>query len=167
MLFRMLLLFTVLPLTELYVLLWVKDQTSFAFTMGLVLATGVIGASLARWQGLQALFRIREEMAAGRLPAAALGDGVMILLAGAVLITPGILTDICGFLLLIPPARRLLARGLRHWARSRFVVHQFQQTQSWPPQTDSDQDRIVDAHVVSTSDVKDSRAESDTRSPGG
>ena len=110
--FRLLLLFTAVPLLELALLLWIGRHLGVAATILLVLGTGVLGAWLARSEGLRALYRVREEMAGGRLPAEALLDGLLILVAGAVLLTPGLLTDLAGFALLLPPTRRVVRRAL-------------------------------------------------------
>lgn len=112
MFFRLLLLFTLVPLLELYLLLAIGRVVGFLPTVALVLITGVVGAWLAKSQGLRAWARVRAEMAAGRPPAAALLDGVLILIAGAVLLTPGLLTDLCGFFLLTPWGRGLVRRAL-------------------------------------------------------
>lgn len=77
-----------------------------AATIALILATGVLGAALARHQGLGVLRDMRDELRAGRLPASSLVDAVIILVAAALLVTPGILTDTVGFLCLVPPVRR-------------------------------------------------------------
>ena len=77
------------------------------------MGTGIVGASLARQQGISTLARLRREQAEGRLPAEPIVDGVLILVAAAVLITPGVLTDSVGFLLLVPAFRRRLKRVLR------------------------------------------------------
>ena len=110
--FRLLLLFTAVPLLELALLLWIGRHLGVAATILLVLGTGVLGAWLARSEGLRALYRVREEMAGGRLPAEALLDGLLILVAGAVLLTPGLLTDLAGFALLLPAGRRVVRRAL-------------------------------------------------------
>lgn len=120
MLLRLLLLFTVVPLVELVLLIQLGRVVGLAATLALVLATGVLGASLARWQGLATLRRVQAEMAEGRVPAGALVDGLLILLAGAVLLTPGLLTDAVGFLLLIPPSRAAVRRALTRAIRSRM-----------------------------------------------
>ena len=106
-------LFVALPLLELWVLLLVGSRIGWLPTIVLVVVTGVIGASLARAQGLQTVAAIQRDMAAGVMPAPRLMDGVMILLAGAMLITPGILTDIFGFLLLVPATRQIIRNYLR------------------------------------------------------
>ena len=106
-------LFVGLPLIELWVLLVVGSRIGWLPTIFLVVVTGVIGASLARAQGLQTIAAIQRDMASGIMPAPRLMDGVMILLAGAMLITPGILTDGMGFLLLVPATRQMIRNYLR------------------------------------------------------
>jgi len=108
-----LLLFLALPAVELVLLIEVGRRIGSLETVGLIILTGVIGASLTRSQGLGLLRRVRDDLEAGELPAGALLDGALILLAGALLITPGFITDATGFLLLTPAVRawlRLLAR---------------------------------------------------------
>ena len=126
MLLRLLLLFTVVPLVELVLLLWFRQLTSFTATIALVLTTGIVGAILARRQGWQAWRRIQECVARGEPPTDPLVDGLLILIAGAVLITPGILTDLFGFALLVPPLRAALKRWLGRKLKTRAVM-QFQQ----------------------------------------
>jgi UPF0716 protein FxsA len=119
---RLLLLFIVVPAVELVLLIQVGKVIGPLATVGLIIATGVLGAALARRQGLSVLARTRTELAAGRLPADSIGDGLVILLAGALLITPGILTDIFGFLCLIPFTRRLIKAFV--WQRLERAVRQ-------------------------------------------
>ena len=109
---KLLLLFTVVPIVELVVLLEVGRRIGTGATMLLILVTGVVGAVLARRQGVAALGHIRAELAAGQMPGPTIVDGVMILVAGALLITPGILTDIVGFLCLVPATRRSIRARL-------------------------------------------------------
>ena len=111
----MLLLFIVLPAVELALLIEIGKRIGTLSTLGLILVTGFLGATLARRQGLSVLRAARAEAAAGRLPAAALVDGVIILLAAAVLITPGVLTDIFGFLCLIPVSRGWIKILIGRW----------------------------------------------------
>ena len=119
--FKILALFLLLPLIELALLIEIGSHIGTVATVALILATG----ALARSQGLEVLRRLRAETAAGRLPAAPLVDGVIILLAGAVLLTPGVLTDIVGFLCLVPAFRQflraLLWRKLRQWVEQNRV----------------------------------------------
>lgn len=115
MFFRLLLLFTLIPLIELTLLIQIGKATSVSTTIGLILLTGLIGAALARREGRRAVTQLRQDMAAGKPPAAAAVDGILILVAGAVLLTPGLLTDVFGFSLLIPQVRR--------WMRTRLVEY--------------------------------------------
>lgn len=115
-------LFVVLPLVELVLLLRIGQAIDWPATIGLVLVTGLVGSALARWQGTKALREIQTQLASGQLPGKALFDGALILVAGAVLITPGVITDAFGFLLLLPPVRSLLGKGLAAWAAKRVSV---------------------------------------------
>lgn len=111
MFLRLLLLFTLVPLVELALLVTIGRHLGLAATLLLVLATGVLGAWLAKSQGLRALVRVRTELGSGRMPTEALLDGVLIFVAGAVLLTPGLLTDAAGFFLLSPKGRAWVRRA--------------------------------------------------------
>ena len=108
----LLLLFIAVPVVELVLLIEIGERIGPLATIGLVIGTGIVGASLARQQGLNTLGRLRRDLDAGGLPAVPIVEGVLILVAAAVLITPGVLTDLFGFFCLIPALRRLLARSL-------------------------------------------------------
>jgi UPF0716 protein FxsA len=122
MFLRLLLLLTVVPLVELVILVRLAHRFSWQATVALVIVTGILGAWLARREGLKALVRIQTDLAQGVPPVAAVVDGALILAAGLVLVTPGILTDLCGFALLIPPIRRWVRRRLSEAFRKRIVV---------------------------------------------
>lgn len=109
----LLVLFTVVPLVELYLLMWLGGLMGFWPTVGLVLLTGVIGATLAKLEGLRVLGQWQSALAEGRVPEAGVLDGLLVLVGGIFLVTPGILTDVVGFSLLLPPTRKLVARFLR------------------------------------------------------
>lgn len=102
----LLLLFIVLPIVEIALLSELAGAIGWLPTILLSVGTGALGASLARHQGLGVISRTRAEAAAGRPPTEPLLEGVAIFLAGVLLIVPGILTDVVGFLLLVPPLRR-------------------------------------------------------------
>ena len=110
MFLRLLLLFTVVPLVELFLLVKIGTVIGVGPTVLIVLLTGFLGALLARWQGLGVLRRLSGDLTDGRLPADALIDGLLILIAGAVLLTPGLITDAFGFLLLIPQGRAIVRK---------------------------------------------------------
>jgi len=118
MLLRLLALFVLVPLLEMAILIRLGQLLGFWPTVGLVVATGAAGAMLARSQGLQVLRGIRTEMSVGQLPSARLFDGLLILIGGALLLTPGLLTDLVGFLLLLPASRRRVAASLRRRAEA-------------------------------------------------
>jgi UPF0716 protein FxsA len=110
---RLLLLFVVLPALELALLIEIGGRIGTPATLALIAVTGVVGAALARRQGLSVLRRLQEETAAGRLPTGPLVDGVLILVAAALLVTPGVLTDAFGFLCLVPAFRGFVKREVR------------------------------------------------------
>ena len=110
---RLLLLFIVVPAVELALLIEVGQRIGTVYTLALIVVTGIVGASLARREGMRVLSRIRQELDSGAVPGDALVDGLMILVASALLVTPGILTDAVGFLCLIPVFREAAKRVLR------------------------------------------------------
>jgi len=122
MLPRLILALTVIPLVELLILLRLAEAVSWGPTIALVIVTGVIGAWLARREGVRALSRIQDDLGAGRVPTLAMVEAMMILVAGVALVTPGILTDLAGFALLIPPVRRLIVRRVTRAISDRVVV---------------------------------------------
>lgn len=109
----LLLLFTVVPLVEFYLLMTVGSLIGFWPTVGIVLATGMLGAALAKREGVRVLSRWQTDMQEGRVPADGVLDGVLILVGGVLLVTPGVLTDALGLSLLIPWTRRGLSALLR------------------------------------------------------
>lgn len=113
MLFRLILLFTLVPALELTLILVMGRYIGFAPTLIIIFGAGILGAALARSQGLYVLRRIQMDLAAGRVPAYGLIDGLIILIAGVLLIAPGFLTDIVGLLLLLPPVRALVKQRIR------------------------------------------------------
>jgi len=113
---QLLIIFIILPILELTVLLRLDNAIGLFQTIILIFLTGIIGAWLVRQQGINILFRIKKEINNGNIPAKEMIDGVMLLIAGAVLITPGLITDTFGFLLLIPYTRNFI----RKWIRNRI-----------------------------------------------
>jgi UPF0716 protein FxsA len=114
MLARLAILFVIVPLLELVLLIQLGQVVGLWPTIGLVVLTGVAGAALARAQGLRVLWAFQESTAQGRLPTSAIQDGLAILVGGALLLTPGLLTDILGFALLLPPTRRWIQGRVRN-----------------------------------------------------
>lgn len=114
---KLLLLFIVVPAVELGILIQVGKALGTLPTLALIVFTGILGAYLARLQGLSVLSRAQEQMNRGELPAGSLADGVMILVAAALLMTPGILTDGFGFALLVPAFRNGIKTVVLKWFR--------------------------------------------------
>ena len=110
MFIRLLVAFIVVPLVELYLLLQLAHVTSAATTILVVIITGVIGSMLARREGVLAWHRFQSALAEGRAPSREIQDGLMIVFAAALLLTPGLITDALGFILLIAPGRELMRR---------------------------------------------------------
>jgi len=112
-----LLLFMAVPLIELALLIKVGDIIGVLPTIALVIATAVIGVSLLKRQGLAALDKARKALEAGDFPVESVAEGACLLVAGAFLLTPGLVTDTVGFLLLVPAFRR----GIAHWLFGKLV----------------------------------------------
>jgi UPF0716 protein FxsA len=123
MFLKLLILFIVIPIIEIAILVKMGTILGFWPTMLMVIATGILGATLARIQGFLVLTRIRTELQMGRMPAEELIDGLLILIGGILLLTPGLLTDLMGFLMLIQWSRKLfkkwLGKRFRKWVQSR------------------------------------------------
>ena len=103
-------LFIALPIAELYVIIQVGGAIGVLPTLALLVADSFLGAALLRSQGRQAWARFNQALAEGRVPAREVSDGALIILGGALLLTPGFITDIFGLILLIPPTRALVRR---------------------------------------------------------
>ena len=120
MLWKLILLLTAVPLLELYVLVRLAAWRGFFVTVLVIFATGAIGAVLARMQGLLVIGKIQSELSQGKLPADSVLEGVMVLVAAALLVTPGILTDSAGFILLVPAGRRLVIQVVKSWLKKKM-----------------------------------------------
>jgi UPF0716 protein FxsA len=121
MLLKLILLLTIVPLVELYILLRLTVLWgSITLTLGLIVGTGILGATLARLEGLRVIRSMQEKLERGELPADNLLDGMMILVAAALLVTPGLITDTVGFLLLIPFTRRPIRQMVKGWIRRKM-----------------------------------------------
>jgi len=116
---RLLILFITVPLIELYILIDIGSLIGTGPTLMLIIGTGILGAYLARREGFRTFVTLQQKLAGGQLPADEMLDGVIILGAGLVLLTPGVLTDIFGFLLLLRPTRE----RFKSWLKNRFAGH--------------------------------------------
>jgi UPF0716 protein FxsA len=133
MFFRLFLLFTCVPLLELYLLLQIGSVIGALNTILLVIFTGMLGAFLAQREGIRTLQTIQSLLAQGEMPGEALLDALLILMAGFVLITPGILTDLLGFLLLMPGGRAHVRKWLRGYLENKLSSGHIRVTYKEPP----------------------------------
>ncbi len=118
MLGRLILLFTVVPIVELYILIQIGNEIGVFNTIMLVFITGVVGAVLAKSEGRQIIGNIKRDMAMGKMPGDELINGLCVLVGGALLLTPGIFTDVFGFLLVIPLTRIFLIKSIKRKIKS-------------------------------------------------
>jgi UPF0716 protein FxsA len=119
MLVRLLLLMTVVPAVELYLLMQLADIMGIFETVFLIVLTGTMGASLAKREGYGVVNQLLEDTKKGLPPADRLVEGLLVLVGGTLLITPGVLTDLAGFSLIFPVTRRWLAPRVKTWAASK------------------------------------------------
>jgi len=116
------LLFIVVPIAELYVIIQVGEAIGVGWTILLLVADSVLGSLLMRSQGRAAWRRFNDTIAAGRAPAREVLDGTLVIFGGALLLTPGFITDVFGLLFLLPPTRSVIRRLLVSRLSRRFVV---------------------------------------------
>jgi len=121
MFIKLLILFTLVPIIELYVLIEAGHQIGVGATIGMIFLTGIAGAYLARSQGFNLISRIQVDLNNGRIPAEEMMDGAIILAGGLLLLTPGFCTDLSGFLLLTPATRRVFKIWLKRWLDKRIA----------------------------------------------
>ena len=114
MFLKLFLAFTLIPMIELYLLIKLGTVIGAFNTLLLVILTAAAGAYLARLQGLQVMFKVRTRLQQGEMPAEDMLDALIIFIAGIVLLTPGLLTDVAGLLLLLPATRFRFKVWLRH-----------------------------------------------------
>lgn len=108
----------IVPIVEIVAFILIGGQIGIGLTLLMILVTAIIGAALLRFQGMQVLTRIRQDIDASRVPARALADGALLVVAGILLLTPGFVTDTIGFLLFVPTVRS----GIWSFIASRVTV---------------------------------------------
>ncbi len=120
MLPTLIIIFVLTPIIELFVLIELGKMIGTWNTIAIVVVTGVVGAMLAKSQGLSVIRDIQTDLMNGILPADRLFDGALVLVGGVLLVTPGIITDLLGFLLLIPLTRAGVKRVLKKWFKKKL-----------------------------------------------
>jgi len=143
---KLLLLFIIVPLIELYLFMEIGSKLGIWITVAIVIVTTFIGASLTKSQGRLAMGKFQKATAEGRMPHKEVLDGLMILVAGAVLLTPGFLTDAVGFALLLPPVRAIIRNRFADSLKDKIQVvgptsSPFQEPQ---PKSKLDDGKVID-----------------------
>ncbi|WP_352418734.1 FxsA family protein [Proteiniborus sp.] len=118
MLFKIFLLLTIVPIVEIFILFKIAEVTTVWTTIALVIVTGFVGAYLAKTEGVAILTSIKRELNEGRVPGNQLLNGLCVLIGGILLLTPGLLTDITGFTLVLPTTRQLYTNLIKRWLTS-------------------------------------------------
>ena len=157
---RLLILFITVPLIELYLFFKIGSRIGLPATLSIIIITGFLGAWLTKVQGLRTLARFQHATAQGRMPHEEVLDGLMILVAGAVLLTPGFLTDTVGFLLLVPAIRAIVRHALARYIKNhvQIVTAGINPNPSSTPQPKFPSERpgtekVVDAKVIATNPI--------------
>ncbi len=145
MFLALIIIFTVVPAVELALLIKVGTIIGVANTLAVIILTGVLGASLARMEGFLVLSKIQRSLEQGVMPNNELIDGVMILVGGIVLLTPGFITDAMGFLLLLPPTRAIIKAIVRRAMKNYISTGQIYTFRSSGRPSERPFDRFDDA----------------------
>jgi UPF0716 protein FxsA len=122
MLLPLVLLFVAIPIVEIYVIIQVGEAIGALWTIALLVADSILGSVLMRAQGRVAWRRFNEAVGAGRVPGREVVDGVLVIFGGALLLTPGFVTDIFGLLFLLPPTRAVIRRVFLREAMRRITI---------------------------------------------
>ena len=122
MFFKLFLIFTIIPVIELALLIKIGTVIGTLNTIMLVIFTAMLGAYLVKMEGVGVITRFQKNMLEGRFPAEEIFDGALILIAGALLVTPGVTTDFIGFLLVVPSSRLIIKRYLKKYIQYRMSI---------------------------------------------
>ena len=122
---KLLILFVIVPVTELYILIEVGKKIGSLTTIGIIILTGIIGAYLVKSQGFMILRKIQNDLNEGIMPGDSLIQGAIILSGGILLLTPGFVTDIVGFIFLIPVSRNIVKKYLLKWLKGKIKEGNF------------------------------------------
>src|SRR3954447_1053478 len=131
----LILLFIIVPIVEIYVIIQVGQAIGPWWTIALLIADSILGAWLMRHQGRSAWRRFNEALAAGKVPHKEVFDGVLVIMGGALLLTPGFLTDIVGLFFLLPPTRALIRAMSGRFVKRRIALGEAVWTFGGAPRT--------------------------------
>lgn len=142
---KLLMFFIIIPVLELYILIKVGQEIGTMNTVALIILTGIAGASFAKSQGAQIIFKIRSALNQGQMPGKELLQGAMILTGGIMLLTPGFLTDFLGLSLLIPLTRKFYTDKTLAYFQKKFQAPQWHySTNSNYTETDDPKEVIIE-----------------------
>ncbi len=122
---KLLMLFIIVPVTELYLLIEVGKRIGTLNTISIIIFTGILGAYLVKHQGFMILRKIQNDLNEGTIPEDSLIQGAIILTGGILLLTPGFATDIAGFIFLIPVSRNVVKKYLLKWLKGKIKEGNF------------------------------------------
>lgn len=122
---KLLILFVIVPVTELYILIEVGKRIGSLATISIIIFTGILGAYLVKNQGFMILKKIQNDLNDGIMPGDSLIQGAIILAGGILLLTPGFVTDIAGFIFLIPVSRNVVKKYLLKWLKGKIKEGNF------------------------------------------
>ena len=120
---RLFILFTIVPAAELYLLIRIGGLIGTERTIAIILITGILGAYLAKREGLRVWSEVQQKLAQGAMPGDEMIGAVLILIAGALLVTPGFMTDVVGFSLLAPPLRKIATEAIKKRMAGKIRIH--------------------------------------------
>ncbi|MDG1852748.1 MAG: FxsA family protein [Verrucomicrobiales bacterium] len=146
---KLLILFISVPIIELFLLIEVGKKISWELTVLIIFITAIIGARLTKIQGSQTIRNVQSALRMGKIPHREVLDGLMILVAGAILLTPGFLTDFVGFCLLIPKLRSYLREFLKNFLKNKMIVrtsagfNQNKTASNW-----ENNESVIDAEII-------------------
>lgn len=152
MFFILAFLFIFIPVIEFKILWSLGESIGIMQTLLLIVITGIVGAQLARSQGIKVVNSINEELQSGKMPADSLLSAALVLAGGILLLTPGVMTDVFGLCLLIPPFRAVIASLLKKYFKNRFNIVNINSLHndnySGSAHTRQDNDSFVDVNIV-------------------
>lgn len=143
---KLLLLFIIVPIVEIYILVKAGQYIGSMNTIAIVILTGIAGAAFAKSQGAQIIFKIRSALSQGQLPGRELLQGAMILAGGIMLLTPGFLTDLLGFSLLFPLTRGFYTDWAMKYFKRKFRTGQWRYTSHSSHDYDQEQEDVIIDH---------------------
>jgi len=142
---KLFLLFIIVPIIELFLFIRIGSKLGLPLTLAIIVITAFLGAALAKSQGRLTMMKFQQAMGSGKMPHNEVLDGLMILLAGAVLLTPGFLTDAVGFALLCPPIRTLIRERFADQLKDKIHVSMPQtEPRAQKPKSNLDDGNVID-----------------------